>query len=57
MVRITTEKSVKDNNGFHRPFSIAVEDYECNLYLGSTRVEYTVATGISDQINIFEDKP
>jgi hypothetical protein len=43
IVRITTDKSVKNNNGFQAPPTVASEAFETNLYVGSTRIEYTSA--------------
>ena len=45
IVRITTDKSVKNNNGFQAPATAAVQSYSVNLYIGTKRIEYTDASG------------
>ena len=54
IVRITTENSVKNNNGFQAPATTAVEDFQTNLYIGSTRIEYTSASGTPEPTKLLE---
>lgn len=44
IVRITTNNSVGNNNGFQAPATAATEGFDVNLYIGSKRIEYTSAT-------------
>lgn len=54
IVRITTEKSVKNNNGFQAPAVTATEDFEANLYIGTKRIEYTSEAGVPEPSKLVE---
>ena len=45
IVRITTDQSVQNNNGFKAPATAGIQNYGLNLYIGTKRIEYTGDTG------------